>query len=64
MSDECEGCCDYNEEDNRRCLLYKSLKQYKLPMRHCPCTSCLVKVMCTTTCSSFSDIFEKYGYGV
>ncbi len=64
MSHECEGCCDYNEEINRKCLLYKSLKQYDLPISYCPCTSCLVKVMCISTCSSFSDVSEEYGLGV
>lgn len=42
----CEGCI---RKTSKGCLLY----QYSTPeVEKCPCMDCIVKVMCTSMCSS------------
>lgn len=53
MSSECEGCNMY-EEDLKVCGL--AFKPHLSETQECPCLTCLVKVMCGTTCNDY----DKY----
>jgi hypothetical protein len=57
MSDYCEGCLTYNYEDGSGSFgcthdVYNVRGQ-------CPCTGCIVKVMCTLACVEFDDFRDK-----
>ncbi len=52
---ECRGCLVYNSEgEDQDCIMFDYDK-----MDECPCTTCLVKVTCVTSCEPRSGLANK-----
>ncbi len=54
MTDICKGCLMSRYNNERYCTYYLMSKT-----KECPCTTCLVKVMCGRLCTSRSSYREE-----
>jgi hypothetical protein len=52
-NDHCEGCCTSFNSQDESCQLSKHNDSGQ-----CPCSTCIVKVMCEKSCDDF-DEFRK-----
>ncbi len=68
--DNCEGCLSYDKYE-RGGTCGAGVRVRTKNGLHCPCSNCLIKVMCNSGCEKFlkleiSEIdrrlFNKYGY--
>lgn len=50
--DYCDGCFSYVYSVSRGKILYCSFKEYN-EEGQCPCTTCVVKVMCEHACNDY-----------
>jgi hypothetical protein len=48
----CQGCASFKREDLLNCPILLSNNQDK-----CPCTHCLIKVMCKLCCIEMRDLW-------
>ncbi len=48
----CEGCLTYSTSDAEHCKDDNSNGE-------CPCTACVIKVMCNDSCKTFNDFRDK-----
>lgn len=56
MNDYCKGCYSYYLRNYRH---HCSYLRYN-PNAECPCSICIIKVMCTTPCSDFLIFNRPY----
>lgn len=58
---DCEGCCWIQKvEQCSLYLVYKKVEQHVPNFPPCPCSECLVKVVCHLTTKSKCEISLKY----
>ena len=56
MRNHCEGCYSYEEGDEIiNCEIAPSNNISK-----CPCSRCLIKVMCKVGCDDFENYYDKF----
>lgn len=73
MESECKGCRTYKNEhidsqflvngetnENEHCILNIPSRISKIQC--CPCITCLVKTMCTSTCKDLQDYIKLTNY--
>ena len=53
MSDHCKGCKTYNEHTNKCVAFFPNLKG------ECPCSNCLVKMICNYGCNNYNEYTVK-----
>lgn len=54
--EECRGCVVYSKTDNR-CAV--DIIPHISETEHCPCMSCIVKVMCKGMCQKYKTYSER-----
>jgi len=59
MNEHCKSCLTYNENQDRCGILIASELNSK---GNCPCSDCLVKVMCNKGCSDYNKFHVKCRY--
>lgn len=66
ISDNCEGCVNYNRAMERGEELFCKIiiggfLIYPMDTERCPCRSCLIKMKCEQPCLKYNDInLRKY----
>jgi hypothetical protein len=55
MHESCKGCLTYNETNDSCSDLVSFLFDSKY---YCPCTSCLIKVMCREGCTKYREFHD------
>ena len=59
MDEHCKSCLTYNEVTDKCGILLASEINSK---GKCPCSHCLVKVMCNKGCSDYNNFHDKCRY--
>ena len=55
INEKCKGCNNLES-----CLLI----YYLSPISKCPCSTCLVKMICTTRCSERISLFQNIAHSI
>lgn len=60
MSDECKGCIAYYyNKQQKKYICFNGLKPNQTETDSCPCSNCLIKVVCEIECEDFKKYFLR-----